>query len=448
MQVNGTAYQTFSDQATNWLNRLRPAQSAVRQTVTRVAAKTYKTGSEYFETGKKVFDGAFHLIAAVVLGIGSALGATFAKDNTAFDWLSKIGIVIAVTFGGMGIFKLLKREKETKIIVQDPAVKVSDDVSLSSKDAYNKVKEVDKAYQEPLAKDASRFASYDKNDAHNLRERAFKLFDSYKAGLEYLRPRLDIVERNEGQSLLVSNFTDTPKSLSDVQYENAILAAYVIASRQQSYESDDLCKKLALVLEPNGVREANSDLFPGHFNVVYTNARLYDEFHRRDNNSLSNVFKLPSGVDKLEDIPDIVNGAISDKRTAVIEYLKSVQNTRNNLKVLEKAISYINENLSTTDANKRRELNILRASLVAGFRLQGDEGAINASLGEILRGVSTQTGESNGLSTKVNQLNEQYAKLDTEVLSKVSPTLPKVSKPTDDVFTSDLGLCELKPAVI
>ena len=451
-QVNGATYQTFSNRATDLLNRFRPAPSAGQQTVPTFASKTYQTGSQILDTGRKFSEGVLHIVIGCLFGIGSGIATTLAKDNTAIDIISKLGLFGAAILFVQGSWKLIKNfgGNVTKIVVQDPAVVVSDQLlSITTKAAYSKVKEIDKAYQEPQSKTPSRIASYDKTDAINLRDRAFKLFDNYKASVEHLRPKLDIVDRKEGQSVAITNIADIPKSLLDVQYENAILASYVIASRSQPYENDELCKKVAGVLEPNGISEANADLFPDHFNAVYTNARLYDEYQRRDNDSVSvnGVFKLPLGIDKSEDIPGIVNGGTSPQRTALIEHLKHIQNTRNNLMVLNKVISYINENLNTTDANKKRELNLLRAALVAGFRLKGDESAINNSLSDILRGVDTGT-KLTGLTKKIEQFNEQYTKLDAGVLSNVGSVLSKEPKPTDEVFISDLGLCELKAATI
>lgn len=434
-------YHQATTRATGSLTVLRPGPST-KDTVSGVASRTLEKGSQYLETGKKLADGVIHIVIGCLFGIGSGIATTLAKDNTAIDIISKLGLVGAAVLFLQGAWKLVKSAgKDTaKKVLQDPAVVVSDAISIASKDAYNKVKEIDKSYDEPKAKTPSRIASYDMNDAKNVRDKAYGLFDSYKSGIEYLRPRLDVVDRKEGQSVAITNFADTPKSLLDVQYENALLVGYITASREQSYDTDPLCKNLSGVLEPGGISETNSDLFPVHFNGVYTNARVYDEYHRTKNDSVKEAVKLPTGIDKIEDLAGVLNGPECDNKNKAIEYLQSVQNTRNNLKTLEKAIDFAK---LTNDTTKKKPANLLRAALVTAFRLQGNEGQITQSFNEIVNGVSG-TQNLTGLSNKIKEFDEFYTKIESLVLQNCTNAIEKTALPSDDIFSSDLGLAQLQ----
>ena len=419
------------------------ASTSILGTTKQAVSQAYTKGMPYLRGGTNFVYGIFNVIVGAVMGIASAIGATVAPDKSAFDILSKVGIVGALFFLVNGVWKLSRKETiEKEKLVFSPFL-VSDKLGKSATKALEKVKELDNAYQSDLSfpeqADQSKIYSLNMDNAQSLRARAYELFKGYKdAVIDDLKANVQKLDKSQGPvDFTITRLRDEPISLSNLQLENALLLGYLVSSRQGRFKDDAICKQLRSVLGDSKVEEDSESVVSDHFKLVYEAARFYEENHVRDNKSINQLFAFPKDLASVKTISDLEKALTKEgpKKNKLKEYLKNIEIHHGHLKVLQQAIKYAKDNRHTA---KGREIS---SALICGFGFKGNSDEVNARLEQVLNGV--ENGETlDGLKEKMTKFNEKFTDIDRVLRSENCPFL-RESLDGDDVFPPGLNLFAL-----
>ncbi len=378
--------------------------------------------------------------------VGGAVGSTFFKDNTSADWLSKIAMIGGLILSGKGIWDLIQSGKERDAVdLPDAHFKVSEPLETK---LSNTVPWINSNLDPSL--NISQHLTNNLSDS-NLRQRAEEAFNLW-TDAEF---KNIINGYTGGAEITIDNGsgTNSPISLNNYKDRLAILIGYISGSTPSTPTATDFSNKLTTsIMKDDEVINGNCELFkllPDEFNLVYSAARYYKKEHNSENSVQSEFGNL---ITELEPLKTNVQGP---SNVGAWDKLRNFEKGFQNIKVLTRAIEYVLENETkekdgTLDDASKRNMVIVRQSLVAGLGLRGNnKDEVITELKNILNKYQDASGTTRkGINDKLAELRGVYEKVKqnidngTYVCSVVNP----VELCFNSIFPTDSDYVEFKEA--
>ncbi len=346
-------------------------------------------------------------ITKVVLGLvgltgGITLAAIF-KEGTLADWGSKILAFMGLIFGIFGVKDLMNfnKSKKSELAPEPHRIRISEVLSTGCKSAEAAIISQDLRFKEKF--DPSNPGLVNANSAAALRPQIIDLLKNYTNDEIVSKLTSD----DGGYEPVFSNISEDPISYNSLRDRVAVLLGNVVSSRTDDNPLG--VPAFANILTVDKLDEKLAKILPNEFDVVFNLARFYADTQYKKNDSIESLI---GGEDKIADLNAVLavapmEGPSSDK---AYEYLTTLQNAENFLKVLKQVIVYVKDNSASTDPKIARNVLILRQALITGFRLKGNNlSEINQQLQNIVNGVEISPTEKYfGLDAKITQLEEHF----------------------------------------
>ena len=409
--------------------------------------QTYNVLSTFGDYGKKFGSASlsiFSFLGGLAGIVGGSVGATFFKDNTSADWLSKLAIIGGTILSGKGVYELIQFTRtRNDMDLPDAHFKVNQTLE---RDLSNSLPWVNSNPDSSLK--ISQGIVNNTSDT-NLRARANEVFNLWTNN-EF---KNIVSHYNGGAEITIDNGAgiNTPISLKEYKDRLAMLIGYIVGSTPVAPSADDFTNKLTTtIMKDDEVVAGNCELFkllPDEFNLVYSAARYYDKSHK-DEDSIQNEFA--SLVGDLE--PMKVVGEGPAKQTAW-DKLRGFEKASQNLKVLSRAIEYVleaenKEKEGTIDPQSKRNAAVIRQALVAGLGLRGNNiDEIHQALKIILNRYEPSAGTTKkGINDRLSELRgiQEQVKQKIDDGTFVCCRLQSAELKFDSIFPADADYFEFK----
>ena len=380
------------------------------------------------QLGRQLVDSGLNygkVIAELVLGfigiVGGAVLAYLFKDKSLADVGSKILMILGVISSGFGIknvVQIFSATKQAQARVEPTRLKVRDEATATAcRDKWRELTTLEPRLKKPL--DPSNLSLIN-NLTPELKQLATDLLT------QYTNPSVgELLDANDGgPPPLITNISDEPISLPEFKDRVALFLGSV-----GTVDVDPLRKFL-----------------PKDFVDVFTLARWYANNQRGKNDSIQDIV---GGNDKIQLLQKLLESTLegNTKKTA-FEYLTSLQNAENYLKVLLEVINYVMKEENTTDPKVARNVAILRQALKRGLGITGDTlDEIHAEFKKVINGEeATAPGDVNkqGLRSKLEALDKHFRKREfTDIVSKPGfPFTRTADSIRDNPVLKNLSLAE------
>ena len=437
---------------------LSPWVATRAQTATQgYVDQAISTVKKYAPEVARTFDGWVNIVVGFLGLLWGSIGSTFFKDNTAADWLSKIGIVVGGIFSVLGLSKLYKYSANKK---QEPQVdahfQLSTGLANNIKSEVVKIADIDPGFKK-LNFLTSKLTKG--NVEQSLRTSLVSLF-KHRISNEF---KDKITGYSGGSQMVIDNANGPNEPLNYFELKDylALLAGNIVSLRTD--DSSDFYKELIethlkdsdvdSLLQDGDIRSCKCDLLkllPDDFNLVYAISRRYDRDHNQagQDKSVLDTFNRDVEKDKDLEVKLATQGRSTEKDNA-LNYLSCFENQYNYIKVVRQAITYVlsveREN-NQTDPKKARNAAILRNALVMAFRLKGKNfSEIHEQLDKILRGDPSNTGDKKGVDAKLKEMEVYFGKIKDMILrGKTQISYENVELVHNSIFPRSLELIRFK----
>ncbi len=413
--------------------------------------QTYNVLSTFGDYGKKFGSASlsiFSFLGGLAGIVGGSIGATFFKDNTSADWLSKLAIIGGTILSGKGVYELIKFTRtRNDMDLPDAHFRVSETLE---RELSNSLPWVNSNRDSSLK--ISQYIVNNVSDS-NLRARANEVFKSLTDN-EF---KNIVSHYNGGAEITIDNGAgiNTPISLKEYKDKLAMLIGYIVGSTPAVPTADDFTNKLTTsLMKDDEVIVGNCELFkllPDEFNLVYSAARYYDKSHK-DEDSIQKEFA--SLLADLEPMKVIGEGPAKQKAW---DKLKGFEKASQNLKVLSRSIEYVleaenKEKEGGITPESKRNAAVVRQALVAGLGLRGNsideihqvlKTVLNKSeptAGTVKKGINDRLSELRGIQEQIKQ------KIDDGTF--VCCRLQSAELKFDSIFPADADYFEFKEVIL